>query len=161
MTPASPRRYRIRFRGKLYEAYRMVLVKDRAQGQFYGTIGQVDDTGRFWMAIYELNATHPFLSKRVAALRAAKGFATRAAARRPALAYPLAPVLGIAAGGPVLVVVLVTYAAIFASFPKLKKYFMEQQQKAAAAQFQLPDGLAPGAQEAVPEAAPDQAGSAR
>ena len=54
--------------------------------------------------------------------------------------------LGIAAGGPVLVVVLVTYAAIFASFPKLKKYFMEQQQKAAAAQFQLPpDGELPPA----------------
>ncbi len=54
------------------------------------------------MAIYELNATHPFLSKRVAALRTAKGFASRAAARRPVLAYPLAPVLGIAAGGPVV-----------------------------------------------------------
>jgi hypothetical protein len=44
-------------------------------------------------------------------------------------------VRGIAAGGPVVIALLVTYAAIFASLPKLKKYFTEQQQKAAVAQF--------------------------
>lgn len=110
-------------------------------------VEQVGETGRFWMAIYELNASHPYLSKRVAALRVAKGFATRAAAPRPALAYPLAPVLGIAGGGPIVVVVLVTYVAIFASLPKLKKLFLEQQQKAAAAQFEDLGARAPGADE--------------
>jgi len=119
-------------------------------------VEQVGETGRFWMAIYELNATHPYLSKRVAAMRAAKGFATRASAPRPALAYPLAPVLGIAGGGPLVMVMVVTYAALFASFPTLKKYFIQQQQKAAAAQFQLPDGERLGGQEAAPE--PDPAG---
>ncbi|HVY38295.1 MAG TPA: M48 family metallopeptidase [Polyangia bacterium] len=117
-------------------------------------VEQAGDTGRFWMAIYELNATHPFLSKRVAALRAAKGFATRAAARRPVLAYPLAPVLRIAAFGPGVIVLLATYAAIFASVPTLKKYFMQQQQKAAAAQFQLPPDGEPAA--APEEPAPSQ-----
>lgn len=99
-------------------------------------VEQVSETGRFWMAIYELNASHPYLSKRVAALRAAKGLSTPVRAPRPVLAYPLAPILGIAGGGPIVIVVLVTYAALFASLPKLKKYITEQQQKAAAAQFQ-------------------------
>ncbi len=80
----------------------------------------------------------------MAALRAARGLATRASAPRPILAYPLAPVLGIAAGGPIVIVVLVTYAALLASLPKLKKDFTEQQQKAAAAQFHMPaDGELP------------------
>jgi Zn-dependent protease with chaperone function len=98
-------------------------------------VDQVGETGRFWMAIYELNASHPFLSKRVAALRAASGLVSRASVPRPVLAYPLAPFLGVMAGGPVVAVLIVTYAAIFASLPTLTKYFKSQRQRAAAAEF--------------------------
>jgi len=108
-------------------------------------VDQARETGRFWMAIYELNASHPFLSKRVAALRAAAGLASPAKVGRPVLAYPLAPVLGVMGAGPLVVVLLVTYAAIFASLPTLTKYFKSQQQRAAAAELQglTPEGQAP------------------
>ena len=103
-------------------------------------VEQITDTGRFWMAVAELNASHPFLSKRVAALRAAQGLG-RASVSRNLLAYPLAPILGIAGGGPVLMVVIVTYALIFASMPKLTKLI--GQMKAAQTQAQPADEPAP------------------
>ena len=96
-------------------------------------VEQAADTGRFWMAIFELNATHPFLSKRVAAIRAAKGMTTQAPASRPLLAYPLAPILGVAGGGPILIVVIVTYAAILGAMPMLKKYFPKSPERSSAA----------------------------
>ncbi|HLK94045.1 MAG TPA: M48 family metallopeptidase [Polyangia bacterium] len=96
-------------------------------------VEQVADTGRFWMAIFELNASHPFLSKRVAAIRAARGMSTMAKAPRPFLAYPLAPILGIAGGGPVLLVVIITYAAILGTMPLWKKRFADAQARSPAA----------------------------
>ena len=107
-------------------------------------VEQVDETGRFWMAIYELNASHPFLSKRVAALRAASGLVSRASSSRPVLAYPLAPFLGVLGAGPMIPVIIVTYAVLLASLPTLTKYFKASQQRAAAAQFDsLPEAGAP------------------
>jgi Zn-dependent protease with chaperone function len=96
-------------------------------------VEQAADTGRFWMAIFELNSSHPFLSKRVAAIRAANGIATQASAPRPLLAYPLAPILGMAGGGPILIVVIVTYAVILGAMPTLKKYLPAAHGKSAAA----------------------------
>jgi len=84
-------------------------------------VEQATDTGRFWMAVFELNASHPFLSKRVAALRVAKGHASAPAASRNILAYPLAPILGMGGGGPIALVVIITYVAIFAAMPSLTK----------------------------------------
>ena len=92
-------------------------------------VEQAADTGRFWMAIFELNASHPFLSKRVAAVRAANGIATQVSAPRPLLAYPLAPILGMAGGGPILLVVIVTYAVILGAMPTLKKYLPKSPDK--------------------------------
>jgi len=108
-------------------------------------VEQVADTGRFWMAIFELNASHPFLSKRVAAIRVAKGFGTTASVPRPVLAYPLAPILGIAGAGPVLLVVFITYAVLLTAMPSLmKKYFPKQQANAAETQLgPAPDREAP------------------
>jgi Zn-dependent protease with chaperone function len=100
-------------------------------------VEQVTDTGRFWMAIFELNATHPFLSKRVAALRNAKSRGATASVARNALAYPLAPILGVAGGGPILMIAIVTYGLIFASMPALKKYF----ERRAADELQPVPGL--------------------
>jgi Zn-dependent protease with chaperone function len=112
-------------------------------------VEQVTDTGRFWMAIFELNATHPFLSKRVAAMRAAKGLSATASVPRNVLAYPLAPILGIAGGGPVLMVVIVTYVAIFASMPTIRKYF---EQKKAAEMEKLQGSLGAPDERAAPVA---------
>jgi Zn-dependent protease with chaperone function len=99
-------------------------------------VEQVADTGRFWMAIFELNASHPFLSKRVAAIRAAKGMSTKAKAPRPILAYPLAPILGIAGGGPVLVVVIITYAVVLGTMPLWKKRLTDTQARSPSALVQ-------------------------
>ncbi|HVV51161.1 MAG TPA: M48 family metallopeptidase [Polyangia bacterium] len=109
-------------------------------------VEQVAETGRFWMAIFELNATHPFLSKRVAAIRAAKGMGTRARAPRPLLAYPLAPILWMGGGGPIALVVIVTYAALLSSLPLVKKYFAAPHARPAAAL------AAPGAEPEAPAA---------
>lgn len=110
-------------------------------------VEQVADTGRFWMAIFELNASHPFLSKRVAAIRAAKGLGTKANAPRPFLAYPLAPILGIAGGGPVLVVVIVTYAVFLSTMPIWKKRLADAIRSPAAQAEPAPERQAPAANE--------------
>ena len=119
-------------------------------------VAQVDDTGRFWMAIFELNATHPFLSKRVAAIRAASGLATRSSVPRPMLSYPLAPVLGIAGGGPILLVAIATYAVILGAMPSLlKKYGFKRPDKTAATQVDpRPDDGQPPPDEQGPPPAP-------
>jgi Zn-dependent protease with chaperone function len=62
-------------------------------------VAQVQETGGFWTSIYELNASHPFLPKRVAALVNWKHPGTVAIPGRSLFAYPLAPALGIASGG--------------------------------------------------------------
>jgi hypothetical protein len=116
-------------------------------------VEQVTDTGRFWMAIFELNATHPFLSKRVAAIRASKGLTTRASVPRPILAYPLAPILGIAGGGPILLVAIATYAVILGAMPSLmKKYGLNLPGKTASTQVapRLDDGPPPTDEAAAP-----------
>jgi Zn-dependent protease with chaperone function len=114
-------------------------------------VEQIDETGRFWMAVFELNATHPFLSKRVAALRAAQGLRQTASVPRNVLAYPLAPILGVAGAGPVVMVALVTYALIFASLPMLKKYLPQTRAGTLGAQMQA-DPAPPGDDQAPPAA---------
>jgi Zn-dependent protease with chaperone function len=58
------------------------------------------ETGGFWMAVWELSASHPFLCKRVAALRAvSQPEAREAPVRRNPFAWPLAPVFGALGGG--------------------------------------------------------------
>jgi Zn-dependent protease with chaperone function len=101
-------------------------------------VEQVTDTGRFWMAVFELNASHPFLSKRVAALRAAKGLSTAPAAPRNILAYPLAPILGMGGGGPVALVVIITYALVITQIPALSKYLGKKKAAGEASQTYEP-----------------------
>jgi Zn-dependent protease with chaperone function len=96
-------------------------------------VEQISDTGRFWMAVFELNASHPFLSKRVAALRAAQGLPSPAPVSRNVLAYPLAPVLGFG-GGPVFLLVLASYMAFLSlGMPAITKYLNAQKAGAAKA----------------------------
>jgi Zn-dependent protease with chaperone function len=78
-------------------------------------VDQRRDTRRFWMAVFELNSTHPFLSKRVAALREQESQGAAEPVGRNPLAYPLAPLFGVASGNPagamlLAVVVMVVFA---------------------------------------------------
>jgi Zn-dependent protease with chaperone function/type II secretory pathway pseudopilin PulG len=61
---------------------------------------QRKETGQFWSAVLELVSTHPYLCKRVAALQELSQPGSAPAVPRNILAYPLAPVLGLAAAGP-------------------------------------------------------------
>jgi Zn-dependent protease with chaperone function len=87
-------------------------------------VDQRRETGRFWMGIYELNATHPFLSKRVAALRRWQGQGTLDPVGRNPLSYLLAPLFGFAAGGPqsaLLIIVLIVGIAAAVAIPRFKQ----------------------------------------
>jgi Zn-dependent protease with chaperone function len=76
---------------------------------------QRHDSGRFWMAVCELVMTHPFLSKRAAALTEHVTPGTVKPVGRNPFAYPLAPLLGISVGGPSsLALIMLLYVAIVA-----------------------------------------------
>ena len=85
------------------------------------------ETGGFWMAVWELTASHPFLCKRVAALRATSQPETgELPVRRNPAAWPLAPFFGglagggSAAGAMVAVAIIAMLAAV--AIPNLLKY---------------------------------------
>jgi Zn-dependent protease with chaperone function len=79
-------------------------------------LDQRRETAGFWMAVYELNATHPFLSKRLAALRSWQGAGTVERIGRNPLSYLLAPFLGFASSGPqAAFLILVVFAGIAAA----------------------------------------------
>jgi Zn-dependent protease with chaperone function len=87
-------------------------------------VDQQRETGRFWMGIYELNATHPFLSKRVAALRRWQGQGALESIGRNPLSYLLAPLFGLAGGGPqsaLLIIVAVIGIAAAIAIPRFKQ----------------------------------------
>jgi Zn-dependent protease with chaperone function len=94
---------------------------------------QVGETDGFWSSVCELNASHPFLSKRVAALINQRNPGRIAVPGRHPLAYPVAPFLGIGpssggSGGLVAIAVIGILAAI--AIPNFMKY----KEKAAARQ---------------------------
>ncbi len=85
---------------------------------------QVKETGGFWPSVYELNATHPYLPKRVAALFNSQRPGMVPVAGRNALAYPLAPFFGIASTGgsaPLIMVAIVGMMAAIA-IPQFNEY---------------------------------------
>jgi len=73
---------------------------------------QAQGTGGFFAAVYELNATHPYLPKRVNALRAHGGGKAAPAPSRSFFSYLLAPFLGIAIPGSAAAVVLIIVAMV-------------------------------------------------
>ncbi len=88
-------------------------------------VAQREETRSFWMAIYELNATHPYLSKRVAALREHAKPGMAPAVGRNAAAYPLSPFFAFASGGASAAsFFVIAYIGIVAAiaFPSFKKY---------------------------------------
>ncbi len=82
-------------------------------------VTQRQDANGFWAAVYELSSTHPFLPKRVAALREFVQPGTAPELARTVLAYPFAPFLGGGAAGvtnavllPIFVIGLLAAIAI-------------------------------------------------
>lgn len=80
-------------------------------------IKQLDDTKGFWTSVYELNASHPYLPKRIAALVNLKSPGAIPLPGRHPLAYPLAPIfaLGSPAGaGPLIMIAIIAILAAIA-----------------------------------------------
>ena len=103
-------------------------------------VAQRAESGRFWMAVYELNSTHPYLPKRIAALREAEQPGAATAVGRNVVAYPLAPVFGMFVGGgaasaPLVVVAMIGMMAAIAipSFERYVALSKQAQARAAAA----------------------------
>lgn len=110
-----------------------------------GFIDQRQESGTFWMSVFELSCTHPYLCKRAAALQEYAAPGTVQPVRRNPLAYPLAPFLAISSGGTqgVFLVVLVI-AAMLASFtiPIFVRY-KQQMEQAASRVVPTPSALMP------------------
>lgn len=75
------------------------------------------ETGRFWSATVELGSTHPFLCKRVAALREFQDPGSIAPVSRNPFAYLFSPFVGLggAAGGGASLLVMVAMIGIIAA----------------------------------------------
>ena len=118
-------------------------------------------SGHFWMATMELNLSHPYLCKRVAAIQEFKAPGTVAAVGRNPWAYPLAPFFAVATGGSVaaslMVMVAVTgvmAAVAIPNFTQYKQRVREAGERAEQQQQQLFDEMKkaeePDALDAVP-----------
>ena len=87
---------------------------------------QRNASGGFWMSIFELVSTHPYLCKRAGALQEFAAPGTIKPVPRNPFAYPLAPFLGLGATGGMqsgLLMMIVVFALVFAMVvPTLKKY---------------------------------------
>lgn len=109
---------------------------------------QIREMNGFWTSVCELNSSHPFLSKRVAALINHRTPHSIPVPGRHPLSYPLAPFLGIgqASGGSnglVIVAIIGILAAI--AIPNFMKYKEKAAQAAAGRQeFRLPEEFRSG-----------------
>lgn len=97
-------------------------------------LAQAQETGGFWTSIYELNASHPFLPKRIAALINWKSPGSIAIPARSKLAYPLAPFFGVGVGGaaaaPMVAIAMIGIMAAIA-IPQFQQYREKARQAAA------------------------------
>ena len=78
-------------------------------------VKQAEDTSGFWTSVYELNASHPFLPKRVAALKNHQTPGSVPATGRHPLAYPLAPMFNLGSGAAPGLLVIVAIIGILAA----------------------------------------------
>ncbi len=76
----------------------------------------------FWLSVYELNASHPYLTKRVAALRERLSPGVAPVLGCNPAAYPLAPFLGAAGGLLPLVLIALLFGLGAGGFLAAKKY---------------------------------------
>ena len=95
-------------------------------------VDQADESGGFWSSVYELNSSHPYLPKRIAALMNYQSPGSVRIPSRIVLAYPLAPLLGVATPGgsaPLVMVAMVGMIAAIA-IPQFAKYRQKADQAA-------------------------------
>lgn len=85
---------------------------------------QSRETGGFWASIYELNASHPYLPKRIAALYNKERPGLVPVAKRNIFAYPLAPFFGFASAGGSASLVMIAVVGILAAvaIPQFEAY---------------------------------------
>lgn len=102
-------------------------------------VEQRHEASAFFMGLYELNTSHPYLTKRVAALRQQASPGTSPAPGRSAWSYILAPFFAVMTGGPVAFgMIMVMYLGIFAAiaipnFLKFQERAREKTQQTAPA----------------------------
>jgi hypothetical protein len=91
--------------------------KSAMQANVQAFMEQRLETGRFWSATVELGSTHPFLCKRVAALREFQDPGSIAPVPRNPFAYLFSPLVGLggAAGGGASILVMVAVIGIIAA----------------------------------------------
>lgn len=91
--------------------------KSAMQANVQAFMEQRLETGRFWSATVELGSTHPFLCKRVAALREFQAPGSIAPISRNPFAYLFSPLVGLggAAGGGASILVMVAMIGIIAA----------------------------------------------
>ena len=95
---------------------------------------QRHDTGSFFMAVYELNISHPYLPKRVAALKELAMPGRAPAPSRNPLSYLFAPAFTFAVGGTAAAGMwVVMYVGIIAAIaiPSFMQYQADAERKAA------------------------------
>jgi Zn-dependent protease with chaperone function len=87
-------------------------------------VDQADESGGFWPSVYELNATHPYLPKRIAALMNYQLPGSVRIASRNVFAYPLAPLFGLATPSGSAPLVMVAMVGIIAAIamPQIAQY---------------------------------------
>jgi len=114
-------------------------------------VRQAEENKGFWGSVFELNASHPFLPKRVAALVNFKNPGAVKVPGRSLLAYPVAPLFGVvvpggAAAGPLIAVAIIGMLAAIA-IPQFEQY------RAQAAQLQEQNAIAATLQDFYTESA--------
>jgi Zn-dependent protease with chaperone function len=125
-----------------------ILAAGGQQGQridLDAFVEQRRSAGNFWMAVYELNASHPYLPKRIAALREHVSPGSAPVVGRHGAAYPLAPLLAFGAGGAaassMMVVAMIGILAAIA-IPSFMRY-TEHAKAAQRAALGAPEAPAP------------------
>jgi Zn-dependent protease with chaperone function len=100
------------------------------------------ESGSFWMSVLELVSSHPYLCKRAAALREFTQPGTVRPVGRNALAYPLAPLFGMAAapasGASASLMIVAAVAVVAAIAIQGVRRFEEQAKNVQGASWESP-----------------------